>query len=156
MNQGLRNHAGIGEILNNKSFFNDTGQYMHAWFYDLSFFIIVQIVMLHIVFGIILDTFRSLRKKQFDTDHDINYVCFICDLEKDECEKNNENFQNHCEEVHNVWEYANYMITLRLKDAQDLNAVNSYAKEQLENKNIGWIPIVDSKNNKEKESDEED
>ncbi len=67
-------------------------------------------------------------------------ICFICGIKKDECEKDNENFDEHCNKKHNIWEYVNYMITLRLKDAQDLNSTNSYAKEQLEDKNISWLP----------------
>lgn len=110
--------------------------------------------MLHIVFGIILDTFRELRKKQFDTEYDINNVCFICGIEKDECEKNNKNFSEHRENEHNIWEYTSYMITLRLKDAQDLNATNSYAKEQLEMKSIAWLPVKEVNIEDEEEEEE--
>jgi hypothetical protein len=45
------------------------------------------------------------------------------------------------------------MITLRLKDAQDLNATHSYAKEQLEMKSIAWLPVKEV--NMEEEEKEE-
>jgi hypothetical protein len=45
------------------------------------------------------------------------------------------------------------MITLRLKDAQDLNATNSLAKERLEEKNIVWLPA--HVNGVEEEEEEE-
>lgn len=85
-----------------------------------------------------------MRQQQSHTDKDINNNCFICDIKKDECEKNGDNFHVHIEHEHNIWDYVNYMITLRLKDAQDLNATNSYAKERLEIKSIGWLPVHQS------------
>jgi hypothetical protein len=122
--------------------FEKPGHYViNRLIYDFTFFTIITIVLKKVLFGIILDTFRELRKIQFQTDSDIANICFICEIEKDECEKNNKSFKEHCEREHNIWEYANYMITLRLKDSQDLNAVNSYAKEQLEAKSIAWIPF---------------
>jgi hypothetical protein len=118
-------------VLQNVSLRDRPGFYIvHRLLYDFTFFVVIVIVLKKVLFGIILDTFRELRKKQFQTDSDIANICFICEIEKDECEKNNKSFKEHCENEHNIWEYANYMITLRLKDSQDLNAVNSYAKEQ--------------------------
>jgi len=101
---------------------------------------IIVIVLIHIVFGIILDTFCELRKKQFEYDYDIQNICFICNISRDECEKNNKNFDEHREKEHNVWDYNNYMISLRLQNSQDLNNMNSYALNELMKKNIGWIP----------------
>lgn len=140
-NLGLRKHAGIGQYLKPVSFFDHIGSYFNRWFYDFTFYILIVIIMLHIVFGIILDTFRDLRKKAYDTEYDIANKCFICGVERDELEKDNKNFQEHCNVFHNTWDYVDYMITLRLKDAQELNAINSYAKEQLEIKNISWLPV---------------
>jgi hypothetical protein len=115
---------------------------------------IIVIVLTHIVFGIILDTFTELRMEQYQYENDTANVCFICGIKRDDCEKNNKNFDEHREKEHNVWDYANYMITLRLKDAQDLNATNSYAKEQLELKNIAWIPEKEGRVAEDDNSDE--
>ena len=83
-------------------------------------------------------------------------ICFICEVQKDDCEKNNINFADHCNKDHNIWEYANYMITLRLKDSQDLNAINSYAKDKLEAKRTNWLPVKEKLNNDLDEEEEED
>ncbi len=145
-NEGYRWKAGIGRVLQNVSLMNRPGFYiLHRLIYDFTFFVVIVIVLKKVLFGIILDTFRELRKKTSKTDSDIANICFICELEKDECEKNNKSFKEHCEKEHSIWEYANYMITLRLKDSQDLNAVNSYAKEQLEAKSIAWLPVKKKK-----------
>lgn len=138
------------------SLFKNPANYLiNRFFFDFTFFTVVVIVLKKVLFGIILDTFRELRKKQFKTDTDIANICFICEVEKDECEKNNISFKEHCEKEHNVWEYVNYMITLRLTDAQDMNATNSYCKEQLEAKNITWLPVKETSKEDEEESEEE-
>jgi hypothetical protein len=150
VNQGFRWKAGIGRSLQRTSFLdNPTGFFFNKFLFDFTFFLIIVIVLKKVLFGIILDTFRDLRKKQFKTDMDVSNICFICELEKDECEKNNFNFTDHCEKDHNIWDYVNYMITLRLKDSQDLNANNSYAKDQLEAKKIAWFPISKKENHEE-------
>jgi hypothetical protein len=143
-------------MLQNMSLFKNPVNYLiNRFLFDFSFYTVVVIVLKKVLFGIILDTFRELRKKQFKTDTDIANICFICEVEKDECEKNNISFKEHCEKEHNVWEYVNYMITLRLTDAQDMNATNSYCKEQLEAKNITWLPVKESSKEDEEESEEE-
>ena len=91
----------------------------------------------------VTDAFRELRKKNFNIEKDIKNKCFICDLDKDTCEKNNKNFKEHCEKEHFIWDYAYYMITLRMKDVQDLNAVNSRCKELISDKQIQWLPDAD-------------
>ena len=97
-------------------------------------------VMLHIVFGIILDSFGELRQAHYIIEKDITNNCFICNIVKDECEKNNQSFKEHCENIHNVWDYAFYMVTLRMQDPQELNSVNSRNREMILQKQLGWIP----------------
>ena len=54
--------------------------------------------------------------------------------------KNNINFQEHCEKVHNVWDYAFYMITLRMNDTTNLNAINLRNKQKILEKSVDWLP----------------
>lgn len=143
INNGLRWHLGIGKVLLNESGVKHPGPFIHRFFYDFVFYLLNYTMMLHIVFGIVIDSFRELRKKNFNIEKDIKNKCFICDLDKDTCEKNNKNFKEHCEKEHFIWDYAYYMITLRMKDVQDLNAVNSRCKELISDKQIQWLPDAD-------------
>ena len=54
--------------------------------------------------------------------------------------KKNIDFDDHCKKEHNLWDYANYMIVLRMAEFQDLNMVNSKCKEMILEKQIKWIP----------------
>ena len=69
--------------------------------------------------------------------------CFICNLEKSKCEKNYINFNEHCEVVHNVWNYVFYMITLRMNDPTNLNAIDARNRQKiLEKKLIGFLILL--------------
>ena len=96
--------------------------------------------MLKIVYGIILGSFGELRQEHYLIEQDRANNCFICNVEKDECEKNNINFEEHCNEVHNVWDYAFYMITLRMQDSYTLNSLNARNRKRIMEKRVDWLP----------------
>jgi hypothetical protein len=130
------------------------GKYLFRWFYNLAYFILIIILMLEMVFGIIVETFRELRIDQQKHDADKHDKCFICGIKRDEIEKIKKNFEEHVNVEHNLWNYVNYMIRLKFSDPHDLNAINSYALDLLEGNLISWIPIA-NKNVKEKYEEEE-
>ena len=149
INNGLRWHAGIGRIVRSESALLYPVSFFHRFIYDLLFFWLMEGVMLRSIFGIILESFTEIRERQYVIDRDISCNCFICDVEKDECEKNDENFQEHCNSVHNIWDYAFYMVTLRMKDPQELNAVDTKNREMILKKQLGWFPEYNNTNKDE-------
>ena len=62
LNFGLRAGGGIGDFLPSNSYFNESKEvyYLRA-LNDLSFFMIIILLFFNIIFGIIIDTFASLR-----------------------------------------------------------------------------------------------
>jgi len=148
---GLRKHGGIGDIMGHVNLAQHPAQFMGRFFFDFLFFIMILIILLNIVFGIIIETFRELRIEHQKEDYDKMNVCFICGVERDELEKESINYIHHINEEHNVWNYAYYMIGLKFVDIQDANAINSYAKEKIEKREISWIPA--QKTHKKEEVD---
>ena len=140
INNGMRWHCGVGKITRSESYILHFWDFVHRFLFDLIFFWIIEAIMLKIVYGIILDSFGELREAHNLIEKDMANNCFICNVEKDECEKNNISFKEHCEEVHNVWDYAFYMITLRMKDPATLNAVNSRNRQKILEKRVDWLP----------------
>ncbi len=61
--QGLLAGGGVGEVLKQPDPYNSENYYSRALF-DLTFFIIIIIIWLNIIFGIIIDTFAELRDKK--------------------------------------------------------------------------------------------
>ncbi|EGR34711.1 hypothetical protein IMG5_003440 [Ichthyophthirius multifiliis] len=82
--------------------------------------------MLNVISGIIIDAFADLRDEQHQTEHDIENVCFICDLQKWEFEKNGVNFASHCASTHNVWNYVNFLVYLSVLGRENANGLETY------------------------------
>jgi hypothetical protein len=153
LNGALRIPGGIGDfVLKKVSFERGGGIYAGRLIYDFIWFCLINVTLLNIVFGIIIDTFKQLRIKTQKKDYDCNEICFICGVNKDTLEKERKIFKEHVKNTHNLWNYANYMIGLKLSNFQDLNAINSYTLTKINSKNIKWIPRYE-KNKKEKAVD---
>ncbi len=149
---GLFRHGGIGDMIERKSFLQHKGEYIKLVFYNFIFFIVICLIMLNLVFGIIIDTFKELRIEETKNEIDIANVCFICGVKKDVLEKNCQNFEEHNDNVHNVWNYANYIIGLKYLDPQETNAIISETITKVEKKQINWIPLSHEGNSHESEN----
>ena len=137
---GLLAHGGIGQTLAQESYLNSKAFYFGILFFNLLYFIIIVVLLLNVVFGIIIDTFRELRVKYQEDLHDKLNRCFICGEERDNLEKDGNNFENHVIIDHDLWNYAYYIIALKFTDVQDMNYINSYVAGCIEEKDISWIP----------------
>ena len=158
INNGMRWHCGVGKITRSESYILHFWPFVHRFAFDLLFFWLIEAIMLKIVYGIILDSFGELRQAHYLIEKDIANNCFICNVEKDECEKNNISFEEHCNQVHNVWDYAFYMITLRMKDSSTLNSLNARNRKKIIEKSVDWLPDASldklgDNNQKKKEND---
>ena len=56
----------------------DKTQYYMRFFFDLTFFIFVNVTIMNIIFGIIIDTFSELRNRKNSKEDDKFNKCFIC------------------------------------------------------------------------------
>jgi hypothetical protein len=147
--QGLRRHGGVGDVMVKISWINKPGHFIARFLFDFLFFIMVVVILLNVVFGIIIDTFRELRLEQQKNDNDRLTVCFICGMNKDELERKNIKFEQHTGEEHNVWNYMYYMIGLEFANIHSLNAINMEMHDKIRNMDISWIPSAEMSSEKE-------
>ena len=49
-------------------------------------------------------------------------------------------FNEHVTNNHNIWNYVEYMLSLKLKDLHDLSAINQYVRIKIDKKDISWLP----------------
>ena len=140
MDSGLRARGGIGDSGTRISFRLNKGHYLKRIIMDDFFFILIVITAIDLVFGIIIRAFANLRDVEQKHDNDRKNHCFICHVNKNSLEKNRQNFEEHRDKIHHIWNYVDYMITLKFSDVHDLNAINSYAAEKLVNNDISWLP----------------
>ena len=151
LNQGLRNRGGVGDLMTRISFLRNTNHYIGRIFYDVTFFLLIVIIMIDLVFGVIIDGFMELSTAEEMHREDRENHCFICNVERKTMEKNRKNFDEHREGKHNLWNYVNYMVFLTFANLHDLNAINSYAKEKMSKGDTRWLPTF---KDEEKKNDE--
>jgi hypothetical protein len=147
---GLRTDGGIGEYIAKLSFIDTPGYFMGMFFFQFIFYIITIVIMLAVIGGSVIDTFAELRDKSRKDLNDLNNKCFICHGNRDDIEKGGEVFEEHINNVHNVWDYVDYMIGLKFVDPQETNAINSFVIEQLQDKKISWFPAFGEGNETQK------
>ena len=140
LDSGLRARGGLGDSGERISYARYPGHYVRRIITDDLFFFIVIIIMIDLVFGIVIEAFNHLGAKEQKQKNDVTNHCFICHINKATVEKNRQNFNEHRKKTHYLWNYVDYMISLKFSDIHDLNAINSYAREKLDNKDISWLP----------------
>ena len=103
-NEGIRQGGGIGDVLNRYNQANS--KYYATWILVVTFFIIINVIFLNIIFGIIIDTFSELRDHERERLYDETENCFVCGVDRTEFCKMNDDFDKHLKEEHNLWHYV--------------------------------------------------
>ena len=139
INLGLRAGGGISDymfLLGN----DQAPRYTGRLFFDLLFFIIINLILLGIFFGIIVDAFGELRDNMSKRSKDLRTNCFLCDLDKPTLEKKGIDFEDHIEH-HSIWNYLYYVLYLEWKPSNYYDGVDIYVSEKLEGKTKDeWMP----------------
>ena len=98
------------------------------------------------VAGIIIDNFAKLRNQEIVMLNDMNNICTVCSLKRDEIEKIYEkyskSYNEHVKLDHNLFNYIFYMIYLYNKDKTEFSGMESYVNDLVFNqRDITWFPI---------------
>jgi len=153
INYGYRCYAGISENLPMLSTRNNINMYLGRFIYDLTFFIIVTMIMGNITLGLIVDTFGELRDETYNYENDRNNICFICQLSRDGCLLKNIDFNEHIKKEHNLWNYVYFLIYLHLYNPNDFSRIEGFVWDKLPEKKYTWFPIDNSAGEDEDNND---
>jgi hypothetical protein len=106
----VRAGGGLGDVLK----LGDPGNraYTVNAVYVILFWMVVIIICLNIVFGIIIDSFASLRQEKMDREEDMRSKCFVCDLDRPVLDRQGNGFDVHIEQEHNIWNYVSTWVCL--------------------------------------------
>jgi hypothetical protein len=99
---GTRAGGGIGDALPIVSFKKDINMFFGRFFYDMTFYIFIIMIMGNVTFGLIVDTFGGLRDDTYKYEKDRTNKCFICQISRDMCLLKNINFDTHIKTNHNL------------------------------------------------------
>jgi len=137
LSYGLRQGGGLTDVLNMSI---NHGR----WLIDETYFLLVIIMLLNIIFGIIIDTFSSLRAEKDRRLEDTEGVCFICGIDKqifDRASDEPDGFENHVKLDHNMWNYLYFIFLLWEQDKDDDDGMEQYVRRAIEADEIIWFPL---------------
>jgi len=158
LNLGLRMGGGIGDAILVPEFHDNLDHYYARVIFDLTFFIIIILILLNIIFGLIIDTFAELRDRNKRIEQEKKNRCFICSIERPEFDRlSRTGFHQHIKHEHHMWNYIFFMLHLKTKDPTEYDGVESIIADQIKRLDPGWIPSERSlllEENKEAEGEE--
>lgn len=151
LNLGLRNSGGIGDsfMVTEPNY----PQFYHRFIYEVSFYILINLIFLNQIFGIILDTFTQLRTESENRSYDLSEVCFVCGLGRSEFTRVGKNFDCHIENEHNPWKYVFYIYYLEEKGYDELSGLQTSCYDNYLKLKTQWQPIGQTMYLKEHDKD---
>nr|CAD2169339.1 unnamed protein product [Meloidogyne enterolobii] len=140
LNWGLRNGGGIGDVLRSVS--PHEPYFFWRILYDMTFYIVLIIIVLNLIFGVIIDTFGDLRTEKNEKEFTLRNTCFICGLERGKFDNKSVQvtFDEHNEREHNLWHYIYFIVWLQIKDETEFTGPESFVSKCVKNHNMDWFP----------------
>ena len=142
---GLRAGGGIGDVLQFEvASSGNYGHFVGRLVFDLFFFILINVLMLNLVQGIIIDSFTELRNEQYAREYNEKNVCFVCGLMRSDFDRKKKDFNTHILLNHSPWKYFSYLCYLKNIDIVDFDTVENDIYNAISNRDISWIPFGDT------------
>eukprot|EP01031_Cornospumella_fuschlensis_P052600 gene52600-64286_t len=104
--------------------------------YNLTYVILINLVLQAVISGLIIDTFSSMREEKEAISQDIYDKCFVCSIGRDDFEQAGVSFNSHIKEEHNMWHYVWFQIYLKLKDPLSYSSTENYAIRCMKDKQV--------------------
>ena len=134
---GLRSGGGMSDFFNWDASSN-------RLFLCLLYFAVCLVILFNVVFGIIIDTFSSLRADKLAKLSDTINKCFICGIDKkvfDRASDVPDGFGRHIREDHKMWNYLYFIFYLWEQDKDDDDGMEYYVRHCIDDGDITWFPI---------------
>ena len=141
VDKGLTLGGGIGDYTEAINYHDEPAKYFVKLGHDASFHILVNVILLNILFGIIIDTFAKMREQKKNLQMDTENVCFICNQNRFIFDKLCEGgFDKHVSKDHNLWCYVFYIVHLVSKDPTEMTGIESYVFDMYNAGDVSWLP----------------
>jgi hypothetical protein len=141
---GLTTGGGIGEFIS-QELGNappiSSQRTLFRYLFDLAFFVVVTIGLLNLIFGIIIDTFSSIREKAAEEAQIRENKCTICGVTRQEFERSEAGvWQRHYKYEHNLWAYYFFLIHLETKESTEYTGLEDYVAKCCQQRSLSWLP----------------
>lgn len=137
---GIRSGGGIGDQLPKHYIGKENNIEYYRMIFDLLWYFFVNLLMLNIILGVIVDTFKELRQENDSNEFDIENVCFVCGINRNKARSLGLDFNDHVNKDHDIWNYAFFLINLQNLQGKDMNTYELYVDNQIKNQSTSFFP----------------
>lgn len=109
--------------------------------FDFCFFIIVNIILMNILFGIIIDSFADKRAQADDFKREVKDQCFICGIRKSRFDIENINWNDHIYCEHNLHSYVAFLLYVQTRPKSECDGIEKAVKQSAKEGAIDFFPI---------------
>ena len=88
-------------------------EYAFRLLFNITFFIIVTIILLNIIFGIIVDTFAALRDERREIEEDIEKFALCVEGNNMSLNLKGGGWNKHIQKENNIWAYLGFVIYIK-------------------------------------------
>jgi hypothetical protein len=110
--------------------------------FDLTFFILVIVILLNITFGIILNSFSQLRDEKKEKLNDIYSRCYICGHHRSEINLRGGGWRWHLVGEHSPFAYIAFLIYVMDKPEDLCSGLEQYVKVMYLAGNYSFMPTT--------------
>ncbi|RLN66677.1 hypothetical protein BBJ28_00012745 [Nothophytophthora sp. Chile5] len=140
LDQGLMSGGGLGSFLREIPLGTNAHSYGRLAF-DVLFNILLVVLLLNLVFGVIIDTFASLRMDDQEKMLDMKSRCFICSIDAYSFDRSTKRgFHDHVSRDHNMWHYLYLFVHIRKKRITDYNGLELFLAMRMAKKDVSFFP----------------
>ncbi|KAG2985722.1 hypothetical protein PC118_g8173 [Phytophthora cactorum] len=140
LDQGLKSDGGLGSYLRQIPLGTSAHSYGRLTF-DVLYNILLVVLLLNLVFGVIIDTFASLRTNDQEKILDMQGRCFICSIDAYTFDRaTKRGFHDHISRDHNMWHYLYLFVHIRKKSITDYNGLELFLAMRMAKKDMSFFP----------------
>ena len=105
-------------------------------FIDVSWWVIITLILVNMISGIIIDSFAQLRAIDDGLRAQLETKCIICESDASELNTQGSGYRRHIMEEHNLWNYVWLRLALRnkMRDVSESRARETRRRRQQQRK----------------------
>ena len=135
LNFGFKDGTGMDII----SYRENVKYYYIQFFYESLFFLLISNIFGNIFTALITDAFSENRELVWNNEIDKKEVCFICQMDKNDCIDKHEDFKQH-REKHSLWKYVSFLSNIILKEQSEFSMEEKYIWDKMKEQSFDWYP----------------
>ncbi|GMF27954.1 unnamed protein product [Phytophthora fragariaefolia] len=140
LDQGLKSDGGLGTYLRQLPLGASAHSYGRLAF-DVLYNILLVVLLLNLIFGVIIDTFASLRSDDQEKLLDMHGRCFICSIDAYTFDRaTKRGFHDHVSRDHNMWHYLYLFVHIRKKNITEYNGLELFLAIRMAKKDMSFFP----------------